>query len=89
MPHILSLGVPDITKPAAFLMALDLEGIAASSGSACQSAAASKSHVISALYGPNDPFTTVRFSVGPGTTEDQVEQAATLIERVWKRLSLT
>lgn len=89
VPHILSLGVPDITNPAAFLMALDLEGIAASSGSACQSGAASKSHVISALYGPNDPFTTVRFSVGPSTTEDQVEQAATLIERVWKRLSLT
>ena len=86
-PHILSLGLPGIDDGAAFLMALDLEGVAASGGSACHSGAAAGSHVIEALYGSNDPLITVRLSVGHDTTESDVARGADAVGTVWARMS--
>jgi cysteine desulfurase len=74
-PHILSLGVAGIEDGSALIMALDLEGVAVSGGSACTSGSAEASHVMGALYGEDDPFATVRFSLGKDTTAEHLQRA--------------
>ena len=85
-PHVLSLGIPEVIDGAAFLMALDLEGVAASGGSACHSGAMAGSHVIAALYGTDDPLATVRLSVCRGTTEAAASVVPEVVTAVWHRL---
>lgn len=80
-PHVSSLGIPD-ADGAMLLMALDLEGVAVSGGSACHSGSSAGSHVISALYGADDPMATIRFSFGHGTTEADVLRAAEILALV-------
>jgi cysteine desulfurase len=77
-PHVSSLGIPD-ADGSMMLMALDLEGVAASGGSACHSGSNAGSHVIRALYGADDPMATIRFSFGHGTTEADVLRAAEIL----------
>jgi cysteine desulfurase len=67
-------------------MAMDLEGLAVSGGAACHTGAASGSHVIAALYGGDDPYATVRFSLGAGTTPEHVAHAARITPTVVERL---
>ncbi len=53
-----------------------LRGVAASTGSACQTAAAQPSHVLAAMgLSDADAFSTLRLSVGRFTTEEEVERA--------------
>ena len=47
-PHILNISVPG-TDSESLLMALDLAGVAASGGSACQSGSVTPSHVLTAI----------------------------------------
>jgi cysteine desulfurase len=57
------------------LLALDLEGVAASSGSACTSGSLEPSHVIAALGLPAEfAAGTLRFSLGRWTTEADVDR---------------
>ena len=74
-PHVLSVAVGGVEDGAALVMALDLEGVAVSGGSACTSGSVGASHVMQALYGPDDPYATVRFSFGRSTTEAEVDRA--------------
>ncbi|NOY26075.1 MAG: aminotransferase class V-fold PLP-dependent enzyme, partial [Oligoflexia bacterium] len=87
--HVLGKGAPRLpnTCTAIFdapgdliVMALDLEGIAASTGSACASGAATDSHVVRAMGLSGVP---VRFSLGPMT---QVDAAIQALERVLGRI---
>ena len=71
--HISSMAIDDIDGED-LLAALDLEGIAASGGSACESGSTQTSHVITALYGEDNSVATVRFSLGRETTEQDIEQ---------------
>jgi cysteine desulfurase len=80
-PHVSSVGIP-VADGAALIMALDLEGIAVSGGSACHSGAARASHVIAALYGTDDPLATLRFSFGLGNTPEEVRHAAEVTARI-------
>jgi cysteine desulfurase len=58
----------------AMVIALDLRGFAVSSGSACSSGAVEPSHVLLAMgQSPADARSSVRFSLGPGNTADQVD----------------
>ncbi len=84
-PHITSLGIAGVPGDS-LLMALDLEGIAASGGAACSSGSAAGSHVISALYGEQDDRATVRFSLGRGSTSQDVDRAARALVEVVDRL---
>lgn len=84
-PHVSSVAVSDMDGQS-LLMALDLEGVAASGGSACQSGAGGGSHVVRALYGEDDRRATVRFSLGRGTTADEVDRAAEVTAAVVARL---
>ena len=74
-PHIVNVSVPG-TDSESMLMALDLRGIAASGGSACQSGSVTPSHVLQALGVRTDIATAaVRFSLGHDTTEQDVARA--------------
>ena len=62
--------------------------IAASTGSACTSGTPEPSHVLRALgLDANDADATVRFSLGFGTTYEDIENAITAIEEVLHELS--
>lgn len=88
-PHVSSLGIPDIEDGAALVMALDLEGLAVSGGSACHSGSDRGSHVMAALYGDDDPYAAIRVSLGRDSSEADVLRAAETIERVVARLRPT
>ena len=72
------------------LAGLDIEGICASSGSACSSGSLEPSHVISALgYERNLANALVRFSLGRESTPAEVEYAAKVLPRVISRAQTT
>jgi cysteine desulfurase len=73
-PHILNLSVPG-TDSESMLMALDLQGIAASSGSACQSGSVTPSHVLSAMGVRADiGSAAIRLSLGKLTTDEHIDR---------------
>ena len=77
-PHILNVSVPG-TDSESMLMALDLAGVAASSGSACQSGSVSPSHVLAAIgVAPDVANAAVRMSLGALTTDEHVGRVAEL-----------
>ena len=70
------------------LMALDLEGICASSGSACMVGSVVASHVLLAMgMTPAIARSAVRFSLGKQTTAAEIEAAVESSARVCQRLS--
>jgi cysteine desulfurase len=59
----------------AMVIALDLRGFATSSGSACSSGAVEPSHVLLAMgLSPAEARSSVRFSLGPENTVEQVDK---------------
>ena len=75
-PHILSVSAPG-TDSESLLMALDLAGIAASGGSACQSGSIDPSHVLAAMgVKPDLASALIRLSLGVLTTEATVDRVA-------------
>jgi cysteine desulfurase len=75
-PHICSVSVPG-TDSESMLMALDLQGIACSGGSACQSGSVGASHVMAALGLEADlGGAAIRMSLGALTTEACITRAA-------------
>ncbi len=73
------------------LIALDLEGIAVSTGSACSSGTLEPSHVLRAMgLRPHRAQNSIRFSLGLGNTEDDVNRAIDVMPSVVTKLrSLT
>ncbi|MEO7724015.1 MAG: cysteine desulfurase family protein [Chthoniobacterales bacterium] len=68
------------------LMALDLEGVCASSGSACMVGSVVASHVLLALGLPNErAASAIRFSLGKETTSSEIEQTVAAVERILQR----
>jgi len=75
LPNLLSVGIPGADQ-GTLLVALDLAGIAVSSGSACSSGASTGSHVLDAMGIGGDDYAVLRFSFGHGTTDEHVRTAA-------------
>jgi cysteine desulfurase len=72
------------------LMGLDLEGVCASSGSACMVGSVVASHVLLAMgLSMERASSAVRFSLGKQTTADEIERAAEAIARIFERLAMT
>lgn len=86
LPHVLNLSFPGVSTET-MLMNLDMEGIAAASGSACTSGSLELSHVLQAMKLP-DPIlrSAIRFSFGLGNTTQEMEFTAQKIETILKRL---
>lgn len=77
-PHILNLSVPG-TDSESLLMALDLAGVACSSGSACQSGNVDPSHVLAAMGVPRElAVSAVRMSLGCLTTDECIDRVTEL-----------
>ena len=68
------------------LMALDLEGVCASSGSACMVGSVRASHVLLAMGLPMESArSAIRFSLGRRTTAEEIADAADALARIAKR----
>jgi len=82
LPGTVNVSFAD-TDSESLLLALDLEGIAASSGSACTSGSLEPSHVIAALSLPAAYAAgTLRFSLGRWTTADDIDAVLDVLPRV-------
>jgi cysteine desulfurase len=70
------------------LIALDLEGVCASSGSACMVGSVIASHVLLAMGLPMERArSAVRFSLGKWTRSDEVKAAGDAVQKIVDRLS--
>jgi cysteine desulfurase len=74
-------------KADAMLLALDIEGIAASSGSACTSGRNAPSHVLTAMGIPDsEALSALRLSLGDDNTMEEVEYTVQKLPQVIKRM---
>jgi len=82
LPGLLSI-IARGTDGSAVSVALDLEGIAASMGSACTTGSTEVSHVLSAMGYPEDEARgSLRLSLGRTTTDAEVASASEVVPRV-------
>ena len=89
VPHILSV-VSHLVDGPSVTVALDLEGIAASTGSACTSGSTEVSHVLTAMGYPEDEARgAVRLSLGRSTTDAEIDEASRVVPDILRRLSAT
>ena len=84
-PHILNVSLRGIEQDA-LLVSLDMEGIAVSTASACQSGAAEPSHVLVAMGRGAQDEAALRLSLGRTTTKEDIdyvgEKLPMIIERI-------
>jgi len=86
VPNTANLTFPFI-EGEAMVIALDLKGIACSTGAACSSGAVEPSHVLMALgLAPEDARATLRLSLGRETTGEEIDFALATIPAVIERL---
>jgi cysteine desulfurase len=72
------------------LVALDLGGVAVSTGAACHAGAADPSHVILAMGRAREVAAgSIRFSLGWGTTDEEIERALEVLPELVQRLQST
>ena len=77
--HHINIRIPGVRNET-LLLRLDQAGTAASAGSACQSGAATVSHVLEAMgLTPDEARQSIRLTLGWTTTRDEIETAAELI----------
>ena len=88
IPSIVNLSFPG-TNVETLLTNFDLDGIAASSGSACTAGSVEPSHVLAAMFGTNNACTTnsIRFSFGAYNTTENTKEAAKRVAKIVKRLT--
>lgn len=86
LPNISNLSFEKIEGEAA-VIALDLEGVAVSTGSACTSGALDPSHVLTAMgLRPEVVQGSLRFSLCYHNTVEEVDRAVQIVESVIQRL---
>ena len=81
----------DRTEAESLLIALDLEGIAVSTGSACSSGTLEPSHVLKAMgFPPHRTQNSLRFSLGMANTDADIERVIAVLPGIVEKLcSLT
>jgi cysteine desulfurase len=88
LPHVCNVSAPGADAEM-LLMALDLEGIAVSSGSACSSGAVEPSHVLTAMGLPAElAGPSVRFSLGRETRAADIDRVLDVFPSVMERVRL-
>jgi cysteine desulfurase len=87
LPNTLNLTFPDVLGES-MLIALDLEGVEVSMGSACAAGAVEPSHVLRAMgRSVADARSSLRISLGWNNTAEQIDAVATIIPAVWRRVA--
>jgi cysteine desulfurase len=82
LPNLLSVIARD-ADGGAIVIKLDLEGLAASVGSACTTGSTEPSHVLTAMAYPDEEARgSVRLSLGRTTTDAEIDAAIELVPRV-------
>ena len=77
----------DRVEAESLLIALDLEGIAVSTGSACSSGTLEPSHVLKAMgFPPHRTQNSIRFSLGAANTEADVERVVSVLPGIVQKL---
>jgi cysteine desulfurase len=81
----------DRTEAESLLIALDLEGVAVSTGSACSSGTLEPSHVLKAMgFPPHRTQNSLRFSLGVANTEADIDRVVAVLPGIVEKLrSLT
>jgi cysteine desulfurase len=78
-PNTTNITFPGI-EGEALVIALDLKGLACSTGAACSSGAVEPSHVLTAIgLSPEDARSSLRFSLGRHTTDAEIEFALEIV----------
>jgi cysteine desulfurase len=86
VPNTSNIMFPDISSES-LLIALDMKGLACSSGSACSSGAVKPSHVLTAIgLAGDEARSSLRFSLGRHTTEADVDLVLAMIPQEVARL---
>lgn len=85
IPNTSFFSVPGL-KSETGQIAFDLEGIALSAGSACSSGKVGESHVLAAM-GFDPKLGALRASIGPDTTDEDIDHAIAAFERLLARLN--
>ncbi len=86
LPNTVAFTV-DGSDSIALMAALDIEGVCASSGSACSAGSLEPSHVVLAVgQPPNRANALVRFSLGRETTEEEVDAVCELLPAVLRQV---
>ena len=86
MPNTTNISF-DRVEAESLLIALDLEGIAVSTGSACSSGTLEPSHVLRAMGFPaHRTQNSLRFSLGLFSTEDEVDRVVAVLPRLVEKL---
>lgn len=78
---VLNARFPDCSNAEMFLFMLDIEGVAVSGGSACNSGATAGSHVLQAVYGLMKN-TSVRFSLSRHNTIEEIDYASEKVKQL-------
>ncbi len=86
LPTTTNITIPGVGADT-LLMALDLEGIAASSGAACSSGTLKLSPVLDAMgRTPEEAKGSVRFSLGRGNTDEEIDRVLAVLPAIVARL---
>jgi cysteine desulfurase len=83
-PHVTNLSFP-AWNGAELVAALDLDGLAVSSGSACSAGTIEPSPVIASMLGVSRALTALRVSIGEATSFDEVSRAIDVLTKVIAR----
>jgi cysteine desulfurase len=82
LPGLVSIVVRDV-EGASVVVKLDLEGVAASVGSACTTGSAEPSHVLTAMGYPEDEARgALRFSLGRTTADAEIDAVLDVVPRI-------
>lgn len=82
LPNTLNVMLPGV-RGESLVLQLDRLGIALSAGSACKSGSPDPSHALLALgLSPEQAHCSVRFSLGPGNTAEEIDLAADALRKV-------
>jgi cysteine desulfurase len=77
----------DRIEAESLLIALDLEGVAVSTGSACSSGTLEPSHVLRAMgFPPHRTQNSLRFSLGLFSTDEEVDRVVAVLPRLVEKL---
>ena len=87
LPNTLNLTFPGVLGES-MLIALDLEGVEVSMGSACAAGAVEPSHVLRAMGRTvSDARSSLRISLGWNNTADEIDAVAAIMPAVWRRVA--